>query len=57
LAIADLLLALCRMAKWPPTGRPEITILKGDYHRTTHKDEYLNDTIIDWAIRFVPASP
>lgn len=54
--MADLL-ALCRMAKWPPTGRPEITILKGDYHRTTHKDEYLNDTIIDWAIRFVPACP
>lgn len=39
------------MCTWPSTGRPEISILRGDYHRTTHKDEYLNDTLIDWGLK------
>jgi hypothetical protein len=37
---------------WPPTGRTELVITKGDYHRL-YDDEFLNDTLIDFGLRYV----
>jgi hypothetical protein len=41
-----------RLATWPLTGKSQIDITRGDYYRTEDDVEFLNDTMVEYGLRW-----